>query len=96
MMIILKIITKIEFVCIIISFNMNVQLSNKKHCWPSSTDSILTALLCWQGAEGALLRLHGAGGEAHGPHAQVLLPRWCQASCSPIVSCDVQTVPILK
>ena len=30
-MIILKIITKIEFVCIIISFNMNVQLSNKKH-----------------------------------------------------------------
>ena len=31
MMIILKIITKIEFVCIIISFNMNVQLSNKKN-----------------------------------------------------------------
>jgi hypothetical protein len=40
----------------------------------------LYCYLCLQGAEGALLRLYGAGGEVDGAHAQVLLPRRCQAS----------------
>ena len=32
-------------------------------------------MLVFQGAEGTFLRLHGAGCQADGPYAQVLLPR---------------------